>query len=225
MVTTQHWMVAATVATPTQTEDAQSGNRKPAEAGLVLSVARAMATRKRLRRTAILCCHAIANLASYRAGWSGKRFRRENVSGNVRIAISWISQCWSGANSLSIAVAFTAIGTSLSIRTDSRRNSSLISKCRRRTLRPIARACAPTAISFVAHLDDDPKAKYPQLDVAMKSTKFLYNYLRRHEDQHGHLDGLPRNLEATYRLTLDEAKAALCERMSYLTPRRSARLR
>ena len=29
---------------------------------------------------------------------------------------------------------------------------------------------------FVAHLDDDPKAKYPQLDVAIKSTKFLYNY-------------------------------------------------
>lgn len=34
---------------------------------------------------------------------------------------------------------------------------------------------------FVAHLDDDPKAKYPQLDIAIPSTKFLYTYMRERE--------------------------------------------
>ena len=61
---------------------------------------------------------------------------------------------------------------------------------------------------FVAHLDDDPKAKYPHLDIAIKSTKFLYNYLRNHEDDSDHLDGLPRNSESIYRLALNEAKAS-----------------
>ena len=64
---------------------------------------------------------------------------------------------------------------------------------------------------FVAHLDDDPKAKYPQLDVAIESTKFLFRYLRINEDPDNYLEGLPRNLDSAYRLALNVAKASYAE--------------
>jgi hypothetical protein len=61
---------------------------------------------------------------------------------------------------------------------------------------------------FVAHLDDDPKAKYPALDVAIDSTKFLYRYLLANEDGGNYFDNLPRNLQSAYQVAFAQAAKA-----------------
>lgn len=59
---------------------------------------------------------------------------------------------------------------------------------------------------FVAHLDDNPTAKYPHLDVAIKSTKFLFRFLQDNEDKGGFFEGLPKNPDGAYRASLSHAK-------------------
>jgi hypothetical protein len=167
-----------------------------------------LATRKRLRWTAILCCHAIANLASYRGGWDGARLTRKEdfwkrVNGNF-MDIGVLEWCKlfadrSGAhcfrNVLTDPNGFEAALLAHLVMSDANFDTYCAGL---RTYRD----------KFVAHLDDDPKATYPQFDVAIKSTKFLFSYLRRNEDRGGYFDGLPVNLESAYRIALTEAKAS-----------------
>ena len=59
---------------------------------------------------------------------------------------------------------------------------------------------------FVAHLDDNPTGRYPNLDLAIESTKFLFKYLLEHEDGGGYFEGLARNPGSAYRVALSDAK-------------------
>jgi hypothetical protein len=59
---------------------------------------------------------------------------------------------------------------------------------------------------FVAHLDENAKAKYPFLDLAIESTKFLYSYLLSAEDKGDYFEGLSRRPEAMYRIARHDAK-------------------
>jgi hypothetical protein len=167
-----------------------------------------MATRKRLRWTAILCCHALANLASYRAGWNGKQLAREEAF-------------WKRANGNFMDVAVLewcklfadrrGVHSYRNVLTDPAGFESELLGHLGMSAADFETYCTGVKTyrdKFVAHLDDDPKAKYPQLDVAIKSAKFLYNYLRTQEDKNGYLDGLPRKSETAYRLALSEAKAS-----------------
>jgi len=61
---------------------------------------------------------------------------------------------------------------------------------------------------FVAHLDADPIAKYPRLNVAIESTKYLFTYLRANEDGGDYFEGLPLNLDSAYRVAVSQARAS-----------------
>jgi hypothetical protein len=167
-----------------------------------------MATRKRLRWTAILCCHAIANMASYRGGLRGKNVAKtgdfwKRANGNF-MDIATLEWCklfadrrgfHSWRKVVSDPVAFEAellahLGTTAAD------FDTYIDSVR------------AYRDKFVAHLDDDPKAKYPVLDVAIASTKFLYTYLLAHEDGGNYFEGLPRNLQSGYQVAFAQAAKA-----------------
>ncbi len=46
---------------------------------------------------------------------------------------------------------------------------------------------------YIAHWDLDEKVTIPKLDITMKSSIYLYNYLRNREDQGGFFDDGPRD--------------------------------
>jgi len=170
-----------------------------------------MVTRKRLRWTAILCCHAIANLASYRAGWSGKKLTREEgfwrrVNCNF-MDIAVLEWCKLFADR-------RGIHCYMNVLTDPKGFEADLFAHLKVSATDFETYCTGMRTyrdKFVAHLDDNPKAKYPQLDVAIESTKFLFRYLRTIEDSDNYLDGLPRNLDSAYRVVLNDAKASYAE--------------
>jgi hypothetical protein len=171
-----------------------------------------MATRKRLRWTAILCCHAIANLASYRGGWTGRQLTRKEefwkrANGNF-MDIAVLEWCKLFADHRGFHCYRKVLSNSDEFEAELLADLEI-------SAADFKSYCANLRTyrdKFIAHLDDDPKAKYPELDVAIKSTKFLFSYLRTREDRNGYLDGLPRNLESVYRLALNEAKASYAEK-------------
>jgi hypothetical protein len=165
-----------------------------------------MASRQKLRWAAILCNHAISNIACYRGGWNGKTLLRteefwKRANGNF-LDIAVLEWCKlfaepKGAHGwrkiLSDPTAFeVALLAKLGIS-----HSDLDDYCvEMRTYRD----------KFVAHLDDNGNANYPTLDLAIGSTKFLYSYLLSTEDKGGYFVGLPCNPEMTYRSELSNAK-------------------
>ncbi len=173
-----------------------------------------MVTRKRLRWTATLCCHAIANLAAYRAGWSGKKLRREEdfwrrVNSNF-MDMAVLEWCKLFADRRGFHCYMNVLTDPKGFETDLFAHLGV-------TARDFEAYCTGIRTyrdKFVAHLDDDPKAKYPQLDIAIESTKFLFRYLRTKEDPDNYLEGLPRNLDSAYRLVLNDAKASYVEELT-----------
>jgi len=170
-----------------------------------------MVTRKRLRWTAILCCHAIANLASYRAGWSGKKLTREEgfwrrVNCNF-MDIAVLEWCKLFADRRGIHCYMNVLTDPKGFETDLFAHLKVSAT----DFETYCTGMRTYRDKFVAHLDDNPKAKYPQLDVAIESTKFLFRYLRTIEDSDNYLDGLPRNLDSAYRVVLNDAKASYAE--------------
>ena len=167
-----------------------------------------MATRKRLRWTAILCCHAIANLASYRAGWSGTQFSREGdfwkrANGNF-MDVAVLEWCKLFAEPRGIHGYRKVLSNPGEFMAELLAHLAMSGA----DFEAYCTGVRAYRDKFVAHLDDDPEAQYPQLDVAISSTKFLYRYLRTRQDADGHLDGLPRNLDSVYRLAFNQARAA-----------------
>lgn len=167
-----------------------------------------MATRKRLRWTAILCCHAIANMASYRGGLRGKNVAKagdfwKRANGNF-MDIATLEWCklfadrrgfhgWRKVVSDPAAFETALLGHLGITAADFETYIDGV-----RTYRD----------KFVAHLDDNPKAKYPTLDVAIESTKFLYRYLLAHEDGGNYFENLPRNLQSGYQVAFAQAARA-----------------
>jgi len=64
---------------------------------------------------------------------------------------------------------------------------------------------------FVAHLDSEETMHIPKLDVARKSTTYLYNYLRAHEDEGNYFADAPKKASAFYRRFLKEGKSVYDE--------------
>ena len=48
--------------------------------------------------------------------------------------------------------------------------------------------------------------QYPQFDMAVDSTKFLFRYLWDNEDRGGYFVGLPDDPDRAYRVTLTDAR-------------------
>ena len=165
-----------------------------------------MTSRQRLRRMAFLCSHALANFASYRAGFEGKALLRDEafwrrLNGNF-LDIGVLEWCklfvenrgaYSWKNALADPATFQA---------------ALFGHLELSEARWVAycKGIRHYRDKYVAHLDEVLNGKYPQLDMALKSTKFLYAYLLEHEDQVDYFVGLPVNPEAAYRVTMSDAK-------------------
>ena len=165
-----------------------------------------MTTRQRLRRSAFLCSHVLANIASYRAGFDGADLVRNEVfwrraNGNfMDIAVlEWCklfadnrgTYCW--RNSLSDPAAFeVALLVHL--------------ECTADELATYCKGMRQYRDKFVAHLDEVLTGQYPQFDMAVDSTKFLFRYLWDNEDRGGYFVGLPDDPDRAYRVTLTDAR-------------------
>lgn len=166
-----------------------------------------MAQRKRIRRTAFLCSHALVNMAYYRAGWHKRTFRRtedfwRRANGNF-LDVAVLEWCklfaeprgaHSWRNVLSDTSAFEELLLS-NLGCTSTEFDAYITEIRR------------YRDKFVAHLDDNPQGKYPELNLALESTMYLFRYIRTHEDDGKDFAGLPQSLETAYRVALNHGKA------------------
>lgn len=134
---------------------------------------------ERLRRTAILCCHCLRNLAFYRAGWSHARLR-------VR------RQFWVNANGNFIDIAVLEWcklfaehdGKHHWKRLVADRPTFIAGLCERlgmsaKQFRNYATGIQRYRNKFVAHLDEEHVMQIPRMRVARKATVYLYEYLLR----------------------------------------------
>jgi hypothetical protein len=160
-----------------------------------------------MRWTAILCGHAIANMASYRGGFKGKNVARsenfwKRTNGNF-MDIAVLERCKLFADRRGVHCWRNVVSNPDGFEAELLKHLGI-------TAADLEAYCDGVRMyrdKFVAHLDDDPKARYPQLDVAIESTKFLYKYLLAHEDGGDYFEGLTRSLESAYRIAFAEAKA------------------
>jgi hypothetical protein len=167
-----------------------------------------MATRERLRWTAILCCHAIANMASYRGGRKGMAVAKtgdfwRRANGNF-MDIATLEWCKLFADRRGFHSWRKVVSDPAAFETGLLTHLGITAA----DFDAYVDAVKNYRDKFVAHLDDDPKAKYPALDVAIDSTKFLYRYLLANEDGGNYFDNLPRNLQSAYQVAFAQAAKA-----------------
>ena len=165
----------------------------------------ALTRRQRLRRVGILCCHALRNLAFYRAWHDAGRPRADEqfwVTANGNFAdITVLEWCklfadakgrhhW--AKVVTDQSAFTAGLLSALGMTQQAFDEYIQSM---RVLRD----------KFIAHLDDELEFTLPQLAAAKASTAYLYSHLLAHENDGDAFHDAPGDAEAFCQDFFDEA--------------------
>lgn len=165
-----------------------------------------MTPRQRLRRAALLATHTICNIASYRGGRaSGNFVRSENfwlrLNGNfLDIALLDWSKIYGDSRGahhwrkiLSDPAAFErALLQKLAVTRDQ--------------LDAYIKSVRAYRDKFVAHLDSEPIAHIPKLDLALESAKFLLEYVHSAENQGNYFEGIPKDAERLYKATLADAR-------------------
>lgn len=165
-----------------------------------------MTPHERSRRTAILCCHCLRNIAFYRAGYRNGNFvssRQFFITANgnfLDIAIlEWCklfaetrgkhhySRALSDADGFRIDL-LAVLGVSSGEYDDYLKTM--------RTYRD----------KFVAHLDEDQVMMIPRLTVAKNSAKFLYTTLLIQESGNDRFHDAPSSPEALYRRFFAEGR-------------------
>jgi hypothetical protein len=134
--------------------------------------------RDRVRRTAILCCHCLRNIAFYRAGWKHNRFRVQR-------------EFWKNANSGCIDIAvlewcklFTEArgkhhwSKSVPDEPSFRRGLYAHLGVTEPEFASYGKTIKHYRDKFVAHLDEEPTMFIPRLRQARRSVAFLYDFLR-----------------------------------------------
>lgn len=165
-----------------------------------------MIRKQRLRRVGILCCHCLRNLAFYKAGWrNGELIFKDqfwvNTNGNFLdiCVMEWCklfgdvhgAHYWEKVISQP-KVFFSGLLQEANI-TEAVFNAYIKEM---RTYRN----------KFVAHLDSEETMHIPKLDVARKSTAYLYDYLLANEDEGDYFVDAPRKASAFYQRFLKEGK-------------------
>lgn len=167
-----------------------------------------MNRRTRLRRTGILCMHFVRNAAYYRA-WNAAPVarRREQfwrtlngnsidicmlewckLFGDLKAQHHW-SKCVTDTNAfLAGLYAHTGLG-----------------EAEFEAYRLEVRAYRD---KFVAHLDELNQMRIPQLQPALDSVRYLYQYLLEHEDEVNAFHDAPRSANARYQQHLREGREA-----------------
>lgn len=167
-----------------------------------------MNRRKRLRRTGILCMHFVRNAAYYRA-WNAAPIARRHeqfwrtINGNF-IDICILEWCklfgdlraqhhWS--KSVTDPKAFL----------EGLYEHTGLSEVDFEAYRLQVREYRD---KFVAHLDELNKMQIPNLQPALNSVRYLYQFLLEYEDKVGAFHDLTRNANARYQEHLHEGREA-----------------
>jgi len=133
---------------------------------------------ERTRRTALVCCHCLRNIAFYRAGWR---------QGEIRV----LEQFWIGANGAFLDVAvlewckvFGEWGGKHHwhrvILDRGGFESELFQDLRmsKGQFEDYVKSIRTYRDKFVAHLDHEPVMHIPRMRVARRSAAFLFNFLQ-----------------------------------------------
>ena len=165
-----------------------------------------MTRRQFIRRGAILCCHCIRNIAFYLSGWHDTKpvFKGQfwvNANGNF-LDISVLEWCklfgekrgkhrW-GKLITNGEIFFNELLKSLGMNTE--QWEAYIKEMRSYRDR------------FITHLDLEERMQIPKLNIALKSTIFLYDYLLAHEDEGDFFIDAPDSALAFYTRFINEGK-------------------
>ena len=167
-----------------------------------------MERRQRVRRTAFICLHTIANVACLRAGRDTKAIRQchhfysRAHSNFADIAI--LSWCKVFADKKGMHYCLNVVSD------PSRFMRELLNQLQitQADFDAHIRIVKNLRDKFIAHLDSDITAPLPKLDLALNSVGFLLEYLFRHENHEKHLEGIARFPDPIYRLAYDDARLA-----------------
>jgi hypothetical protein len=137
---------------------------------------------ERLRRTTILCCHTLRNLAFYRAGWSHTRLRVlhpfwVNANGNF-LDVAVLEWCKLFAERNGKHHWKRVIRDHPTFIEDLCDSLDLTAK----GFHDYAAGVQRYRNKFVAHLDEERVMNIPTLRVARKSVAYLFDALRRDAD-------------------------------------------
>jgi hypothetical protein len=158
-----------------------------------------MNRRQHVRRVAILCCHCLRNLAFFFSGRpNGKQIFTEQF---------WVT---TGNNFLDIAVLewcklfVDARGKHhwTKVITDHAAFSTGLFDAMTLTdpfFKEYIEEMRTYRDKFVAHLDFEERMQIPNLRAAQRSTAYLYDYLRAHEDEGNFLIDAPETAGAFYK--------------------------
>lgn len=142
-----------------------------------------MTRRQRLRRSAILCCHFLRNLAFYKAGWRNGE-------------LIFQDQFWVNANGNFLDICVLE-WCKLFGEKRGEHNWRRVVTDQTKFFAELLRAVRKTEVEFdaysveirtyrdkfVAHLDSEEVMNIPKLRVARKSIAFLYAYLLANEEE------------------------------------------
>ena len=162
----------------------------------------------RVRRTAFICIHCIANLACFCAGCdTGSIARKEYFYGRAHnncldaVVILWCK----------IFADKKAKHYSVNVVTDGERfKNELLANLKMSEIEffEYEKLMRGVRDKFIAHLDDLAAVPVPKFEPALESVKLLLDYLFRHENKDNILEGVPRFPDPVYRLAYEDAHFA-----------------
>ena len=151
-----------------------------------------------LRRSVILCCHTLRNLAFYKAGWKDGQLKRKN-------------QFWVNANSNSLDIAVLEWCKLFAdekakhhwkkiISNQDQFINALLQKLNItiEEFETYIKAMKTYRDKFVAHLDLDRVMHPPKIRLAKKSVAFLLDYLLDNEEEEDCFFDAPKSAEQFY---------------------------
>ena len=151
-----------------------------------------------LRRSVILCCHTLRNLAFYKAGWKDGQLKRKN-------------QFWVNANSNSLDIAVLEWCKLFAdekakhhwkkiISNQDQFINALLQKLNItiEEFETYIKAMKTYRDKFVAHLDLERVMHPPKIRLAKKSVAFLLDYLLDNEEEEDCFFDAPKSAEQFY---------------------------
>ena len=178
-----------------------------------------MKPRDRLRRTGILCCHCLRNIAFYHSWYkAGKPFSKQqfwvNANGNF-LDIAVLEWC-----KLFGDVRGQHYYTKV-VHDPSTFKGELLSALRltNSEFDEYVKSMRTYRDKFVAHLDDKSTMQIPILNVAKKSVKMLYRSLLVQEASNDTFHDAPASASRLYKDFLAEGKKVYIRSKCGLTPR------
>jgi len=164
-----------------------------------------MTPTQRIRRVALLCCHALRNLAYYRSCSHKEEFDNEfwkTVNGNF-LDICVLEWCKLFGDKRGKHY-WDKVITDRTTFVEGLLNSVALSQ---EKFNAYVDEMQFYRNKFIAHLDSERTMPIPELDLVLKSASYLYDYLLANEDKENFFIGLPLTASSYYVQSLDKGKA------------------